>query len=404
MTDKGETTVLEGEFEEAAPGPAPGRAKRPRRRLLRWLPWSLVLLLASFIGGLFAAPEIEQRLIAWGLMSAPPAPSAPAMQTTSADDAGPDVSLEPLRSRLDTVESALSDIGAETGALAQTLARLDDRLAQQGAPATGMSEDAANRLAEMEARLDALTGRLADTKAAQAGRVAPEELENLTRAINAAGQARARLESELAAVKRRLATLEAVNRTGSVASTLYRDLIALHRRVDAGQPYGPALQAVRLQVDSLPAVLRAGAASALATLADHAGNGAPTRQALAAAFPDIARRLQQAAAAPGTETEEGWFDRFRSSFASIVVVRPDGPAAGSDLPAILARAEAAVTAGQLDAAQAELNALPAATLDAVPAARRWMNDLRARLAVERAIESLLAALASDGSTAAGEGS
>jgi len=264
-----------------------------------------------------------------------------------------------------------------------------------------MPDAVAERLTTLQSRLEALDEKVSGLASEQAGQVAPEELENLTRAIENAQQARARIESALAALERRLATLEAAGRTGSVASTLYRDLIALHRRVDAGQPYGPALQAVRLQIDTLPDVLRAGAASALASLADHAQDGAPTRQALAASFPDVARRLQQAGEAPAPEA--GWFERFRRSLSSIVVVRPDGTAAGDDLPARLARAEAAVSAGQIEAARRELGSLPEQTLDAVPAARRWIEDAQARLAVEAALESIFAALAPDSGGTAGEG-
>ena len=124
---------------------------------------------------------------------------------------------------------------------------------------------------------------------------------------------------------------------------------------------------------------------AVADLRDMAGRGVPSRSALVAGFSDAAIKAI-AAAKPG-DPEAGLVDRLRLSALSVVKVRKVGDVEGDSAEAIVARAEARLLNGDLDAAVAEWNALPEASRTA---AADFGNALAARARAEKLIAAAMA--------------
>jgi len=122
----------------------------------------------------------------------------------------------------------------------------------------------------------------------------------------------------------------------------------------------------------------------LGALAPLAARGAPSRAALAAAFPDRASAAAAASRTPGKDA--GYLARLWAVMGRVVVVRNVDPAAGG-VDGLLARAEASASAGDLATAVRLIDDLP-------PAARGALADWRAaaerRIEIDRLIEQLRA--------------
>jgi hypothetical protein len=109
----------------------------------------------------------------------------------------------------------------------------------------------------------------------------------------------------------------------------------------------------------------------------------PTLTALADAFPDAARAALDAAIR--AEAGEGAMDRFTAFMRVQTGARSLEPREGGDPDAVLSRAEAAVRAGDLPAALAELSALPEAGLSEMAG---WTQAAETRLQALEAAQSL----------------
>jgi len=370
--------ILEGEYVEPD--------AKPKRRRRRWLVWLPLVLVLAFVGGLATAPYAVRQLETWGLLPASLLPSErePAPQS-AALGAGIAERLDQLAGRLGALERGVRQISEESAAAAARIEGLAGRVesAEDGAAAAP-----AEALERIEMRLATLAERISaleSASAASAEAVSPEEVTNLSRALQSATAARERLSGRVETLTRRMATLEALSRAAPQQSpALMQSILTLAGRIDSGHPYGEALAAVRRQVVEMPEAARIGAETAFSALAPHAGDGLPTRTALRQRFDGVAAAIQRAQPAPD---EAGFFERLRRRLASIVVVRPKTPAGGDSLADRLARSEAALETGDLAAAIAALEALPAA----LPGdAQRWLEDARARLESERALRALMA--------------
>jgi uroporphyrinogen-III synthase len=168
-----------------------------------------------------------------------------------------------------------------------------------------------------------------------------------------------------------VALLLAVSRLGSALAT--------------ARPFASELAALE-GLAAQDTVLKSAIDKQLAPIAGRAELGIPTLADLRQAFPDLARKLAQAgtgadlADAAGAE-EPGWFKRLLASLADLVTVRPTGAdAPGDSAGARVARAEAALERGDLPAAAAEL--------DGLPAAADWVAAARARAAAGPAMDAL----------------
>jgi len=367
--------------------------RRPVLRIVALIALVLVvgLAVATYMLGPRLVARLDRALHEAGL----PAPA------TSAAIAGLDARVATLDTRLATLEAAVAKPPSEP--VAEALAgRLDEQ---------------AGKIEALSGRLDRLAARIEEV-AAQPAPVAIEgdaaaarlsaRLDAIERALKTAkgrGDAAA-LERKIADLAQRNAALE--KRLAAVAGRLSKEIAALGARKAGAAARGAGLV---LAVGQLREALRGSGGYAdelaavralagddptltepLATLARHAETGVATRAALRARFSALADRLVRAAVIP---PEGNWVQRTLARLGSLVTVRPVGEVAGETAEAIVARAETRLEAGDLAAAVAELEALKGAP---AKLAEPWLEDARARLAVDRAA----AALAARGAVALGD--
>jgi hypothetical protein len=145
--------------------------------------------------------------------------------------------------------------------------------------------------------------------------------------------------------------------------------------VAEGLPFAEPLAAVAAVAD-VPEALSAAAESGVASLED-----------VQAAFPAAAR-----AALPVALREsagDSAVDRFTAFVQGQVGGRAVAPREGDDPDAVLSRAQAAVSDGDLETALSEISALPEGALGEMAG---WIADAEARTAVVTALESVAAAV------------
>lgn len=178
--------------------------------------------------------------------------------------------------------------------------------------------------AEMAAQNEAAKAAVAEvTAAAEAARTALADAQAEAAKLKDESSAAAQGAAATAALGRLTAALE----TGAPYETAVADLTA------AGHVVPPAL-------------------------ADHAATGLPTLDSLQDSFPDAARAaLEEALKADMGDTTT---ERIATFLRTQVGVRSLEPREGDDPDAVLSRAEAAVEAGDLNAALTEITALPEA--------------------------------------------
>jgi hypothetical protein len=118
--------------------------------------------------------------------------------------------------------------------------------------------------------------------------------------------------------------------------------------------------------------------------------GAPTRAALAAAFPAVAARAAAAAHAP--TSDQSFLSRAVVALGSLINVRRVDDLTGTGADAVLARAERHAEDGDLEGALAQMRTLPrsaqASTLD-------WRDKALRRIEIERRIAALRTAALRD---------
>jgi hypothetical protein len=132
----------------------------------------------------------------------------------------------------------------------------------------------------------------------------------------------------------------------------------------------------------------------LVALAPLAARGAPSRATLGSALPDLLAQASIAAHHPAKDAS--LIARAAALLARVVIVRHVDPAAPG-VDGVLARAEDAADAGDLESAVAGLEALPPAARAPLDA---WLAAAHRRLEIDRRVEALraeaLAALAQSG--------
>lgn len=252
--------------------------------------------------------------------------------------------LSPLTTRLDGLEASLSDLAARQAALDEGLAALDARIADLAArPVTeGASQSA---VAAFEAEVDALRSAIATERAEV------EQMLASAREMEANAAEQARLSEAKAAMARLVAAIDR----------------------------GDDLQSELASLEGLGVTVPDALAQAAA--------GVTALTALQADFPDAAR-----AALAAARTSDGAGAGAAAWLQRQLGARSVTPREGDDPDAILSRAEAALTQGQLDLALQEIDALPDAAK--APLAD-WQAAAASRLAATQAVDALADQLSSN---------
>ena len=343
---------------------------------------------AALAGGAVAA-LIVAVLAGSGLLGSRDADLAARVAALEIDFAGleqapaADTLVAPLEERLAGLEQAVGDLGAAP---------------PEDSPDGAAIEDLQNRLAALEARSDGIAPEQADP--GLAGRIAAlaEDVEALQAAgsgdLTEVQRSLASLAEETRALSDRLdsaptaeriaaleAEIDAASARAAVAAALGPAVVAdaLAAAVESGRPFETELAALsRLNVDD----------AAIDGLEPHAASGLPTLLALRSEFEAAIAPVELAA--PVAEGA-GAMNRLLQSARGLVEVRPARPVEGADPTAIVARIRGALEVGDVGAALAEWQALPA---DARAATADWAEAAEARHAADELVARLrVAALA-----------
>jgi len=321
-----------------------------------------------------------------------------------ADLGGMKAALADLESRASETTSqdwqkAVAELGTLVAEHHEKLDRLEQDVTALGsADREGAVEELRKLVEQQTARIEALEQRPAPGAGTADGASAPapspelgyavEALRDQNSALTAAlDEARNEI-AELRPLAQRVEALEASAAKNAAESGNVALLLAVARlssALNGPRPFLPELTTLNELAAKDPAL--AGAVKqAAAPIAPHAENGIATVGDLRDSFPDLADALARSdtgdavADAAGAESE-GWFRRLMASLADLVTVRPTGAdVEGDTVGARVARAEAAVKAGDLETAATEL--------DGLPTAAGWVASARARAAVAPALDAL----------------
>lgn len=272
-----------------------------------------------------------------------------------------------------TLQTQVAVLSDQVQALQADLQKADARLASlETAPAP---QSDAGQIAALELRLAAL-----ESKPMPAGTdsAALDQLRTEVAAIKTNGaavmsaQVQADLDAKVQATEAKLTAIEQSAQAQAAATLTRAALGQIAAALDSGAPYPSAIAAL------------AGADIAV-VLTDNATAGLPSLQALQASFPDSARTALEAALR--ANMGESWSERVGNFLRTQVGVRSLTPRDGPDPDAILSRAEAALTAGDVAQALAEMATLPTPAQDALSA---WRVRAQLRLDAQAALAALLA--------------
>lgn len=355
--------------------PPPENTPAPKRRG-GFFPLVLGGVVAAGLGAAGATYVIPQLPEGW--VPRPVSPEVADLQTqlsaltqqvaalSEAPPPGPDAAT---LDRIAALESALRDAKGQSDQAAAAQAAADATAAATAALAARVTEiekrpvagGAASALAieAFQRELDALRAEVASGAGAAD-----------TSAVEAAAKAAEERIAAAAAETRRLADeAEATAKAAQIRASLSH----LQAALESGSPIAAPLADLTASGIEVP--------EALATQAE----GIPSVAALRAAWPEAARAALTASI---TETVgDGALDRIGAFLQVQTGARSIEPRAGDDPDAILSRAEAAVAAGRIDTALAEIATLPEGGQAALA---DWVALANRRLAAADAIAALAA--------------
>jgi uroporphyrinogen-III synthase len=331
---------------KSAPPPrATAPAGAPRRAAIGPAIAASVVTTAVVLGALAASAPLWRDLVL-----APPAPPADAAR------------LDALGARLDQLQRAAA--APASGAAEQRVAKVEGELTQ--------------RIAALSVELDALRTRLAAL--ASAGPSAAE-----TKALDELGQRTGALANQMTALQERVGAAERAQRQASTerarAAAFAVGVAELDGAARAGRPFAASLAALRALAPD------AAAGDLLQPLEPYAASGVAPLERLKHDWPEAARQAKAAQVGAEYGREYGdWAGRAMRTLSGMFTIRRIGAdVAGDDIDAVLARAGARLDLDDLSGALTVLAALPE---PAAAAAKRWLDQARARRAVETALGQL----------------
>ena len=336
-------------------------------------------IVAGVAGGIVAL-VLALGLQFGGLLPSPSADSAP----------GP--SVEALQAEIAALREEIATVGpaAVDPALGDRIAQAEERIASLSSALESLRGDVerstgapAPDLAPLEERIAALETAIAGLGGSATPEAAlaavDEQITTLRDEIAAAREAQNSASGRLDSVEQALADLTTRfdEQAEAPGTALVIAASALKAAIDRGTPFMTELETYASLAPDAPQ---------LAQLRDLAAGGVPTRAQIAAAA-DAAATAMIDAARP-VDPEAGVLDRLWASAQGLVEVRPIGMVEGDDVPAIVARLEAAVAGNDYARAVAEFETLPDA---ARSAGQAFMETIRARHAADGLVDEALAA-------------
>ena len=338
----------------------------------------VVAAVALVVGAAAVAIHVRPQLL--GPMAAPAYDPAPQQAAVAA-----------LGGRLDSVEGRLADALKSLEDLQVRQASLSTMAGQMDTLVQEM-DAVAGRLDSARRRIDTVAAGVRDADVSERVEALTGQLQTFEEAVSGAevgtGQVEERLAANLAELGKRLDTIAARTRLLEVvqpdhvagAAAVALAVGQLRVAVLDGQPYSAPLTNVKtlLAAEGSPTT---DIAETLRALEREASVGVMTMAALRQGLSDQSAVILRA----GTSEATGWMDQTLRRLATVVTVRRTGEVSGSGAEAHLARAEARLQAGSLEAAVTELSGLAGAAADA---AASWLAAARTRLAVESALSEL----------------
>ncbi|MSO89141.1 MAG: hypothetical protein EXQ89_04115 [Rhodospirillaceae bacterium] len=376
---------------EKTGGPGAKAAADRSARGLRWTGAAVLATATLGVAAYFAAM--------------PPAPPPPAPPTTAPPTTAPPtiVSAPPaidpeLIARLARIEARLAELpirepagvsAAETAALAQRLAVVE-LAANESRTLVAAVESLRRDLAAAEIKRATEAGGLAAQLATMdvpADKVSEPRLRAIEERMAGLATAIEALRGEVAAAAKSLAertqadTISAARQAAAEARVAATQIASrLRAGLSTGAPFAADLAAARAAWSGNPTVPRL-----LASLDAHADRGLPTIEVLRVRFQHVAAEAMAAAIVPA---DANWASGLLRRLASTVTIRPVGDVAGSDAAAVVARTEVRLAANDLSGAVAALAEIAEPPVAA--AVGPWLVVARARLAVEMAVQAMLA--------------
>ncbi|WP_020187238.1 hypothetical protein [Methylopila sp. 73B] len=297
--------------------------------------------------------------------------------------------------RVAAVESKLDSVGRDVAALrersGQTAQTADTSAIEARISELALTIDGSGaRVAALEGEIRGLAGR------EQAPTVDPGAVDALAKRVDgleakiaqaptreAIAELGARIDAAVKPLDEKIAALDAALKArpvGDPAARLVTAFAAIDQAVVAGRPFPAELAAAKA------------AGGDVATLEPYAAGGAPTKAALGAELQDVMAKLP-----PLKPTADASvFDRLVASAGSVVKVTPATAPAGSAPADVRARVAAKASAGDVEGALADIEALDP---DAKAATAAWADKAKARLAADEALATArTAALARLGAT------
>lgn len=358
-------------------------------------PWRVYALggVALVVIAVIALAVLQPALLT-SVLGVSPDPSAGRVAILERDLIRTRSDLKALVDRLSKLEMAV-DGAPKPGALASRVDALEKKIAAAPpstatpapTPGIGPTSDFVEGLANRIAALESARGKAPDGAAAAASpsatsnelKTALAERDKRHAALRAENEELRKAVTNLAG---RIATVEKSSSGGKSAAGKSAALVLaagqLRAALSKSTPYTAEIEAVAALSESDPTI-----AKTVTTLSPRADKGIATRNQLTARFDTMARRVIQAAVAPGGD---GLWDRAMARLAGLVTIRRKGTDATGQTPsAMLARAEAKLSAGDLDGAAKALD-----PLDGAPrmAAEDWLTQAKARVAADKATAEL----------------
>lgn len=288
--------------------------------------------------------------------------------------------VSPLTERIDAISAELETVQSASEAPADT--SLADRIdALEGTIADTFS-GLDGRLAVLDGQFTALEGRMAELAIEQPAIVA-EQTDAISDEMIAAFQGeldtlKAQAEEQVEAARLRAAEVEEVaarSEEEAAKSAARAERLAALGKLAAAVESGRAYTSELAEFDDAPKALTAMAAEGVATLST-----------LQRDFPETARVALSSTNTVPQDASAG--DRFTAFLKRQTNTRSLSPRDGDDVDAILSRADAQVSTGDLPAALSELTSLPDESVEAM---EPWIAQAKARLAALEALNELTSA-------------